>query len=97
MAPTQLQPPENKSSEPGHQKQLLLLQRQQEKTNALLGILVEDDAKRGLWAIVIFDFRQLQMVAVWDVLRPIYHSALRVGACSSGIKCGIWVTCVYPM
>ena len=24
-----------------------------------------------------------------------YHSALRVGACSSGIKCGIWVTCFY--
>ena len=24
-----------------------------------------------------------------------HHSALRVGACSSGKKCGIWVTCFY--
>ena len=41
--------------------------------------------------------RQPMRVEWYGTCSVPYHSTLRVGACSSGIKCGIWVTCVYRM
>ena len=41
--------------------------------------------------------RQPMRVEWYGTCSVPYHSALRVGACSSEIKCGIWVTCVYRM